>query len=98
MSDSLTSDGYTQPQSYGDIPVLPTRKGKGLVSRICRKLVAEEMEQRLKTKVSTSPYFFEAPSKEANVFDIIETEFKPFYKTIPGLLLTSNANSLIKRF
>jgi hypothetical protein len=24
MSDSLTSDGYTQPHSYGDIPVLPT--------------------------------------------------------------------------
>jgi len=24
MSDSLTSDGYTQPQSYGDILVLPT--------------------------------------------------------------------------
>jgi hypothetical protein len=25
MTDSLTSDGYTQPHSYGDIPVLPTR-------------------------------------------------------------------------
>jgi hypothetical protein len=24
MTDSLTSDGYTQPHSYGDIPVLPT--------------------------------------------------------------------------
>jgi hypothetical protein len=24
MSDSLTSDDYTQPHSYGDIPVLPT--------------------------------------------------------------------------
>jgi hypothetical protein len=24
MSDSLISDGYTQPHSYGDIPVLPT--------------------------------------------------------------------------
>jgi hypothetical protein len=24
MTDSLTSDGYTQPHPYGDIPVLPT--------------------------------------------------------------------------
>jgi hypothetical protein len=32
MSDSLTSDGYTQPQSYGDILVLPTpRRFKLLV-------------------------------------------------------------------
>jgi hypothetical protein len=24
MSDGLASGGYTQPHSYGDIPVLPT--------------------------------------------------------------------------